>query len=98
MSAIILLLIPFARLAGHSLASSLGFTGILLITVLPVHSVRELAKHEVLSGAHVQVFEWIETGLMALDVCLLVFVVVLYSGVFAVEQWRVVKKIIQGTP
>ena len=95
MSALVVLLLPFVRLAGHSLASSLGFVGIALITVFPVHSVQLLSKQGMLHNSYITLLELVEGGILILDIALLVFVVILYSGVFAVEQWRAVKHILK---
>jgi hypothetical protein len=94
MSGVAVLLIPFVRLAGHSLASAFGFLGIVLTTVLPVHSVHALATFGLLDSVHITVLDIVEAGLMGLDILLLCFVVLLYSGVFAIEQWRAAKHIL----
>lgn len=94
MSSLLLIFIPFVRLVGHSLASSFGFLGIAVTTVLPVHSVQMLSKYGALSHAHVQVLEILEIGLLALDVVLLVVVIALYSGLFVVEEWRTLRRMV----
>lgn len=94
MSPVVLLFIPFVRLIGHSLASSLGFIGIAVSTVMPVHSLKLISQYSQLSQAHIQVLEAVEIGLLALDVCLLAVVLAFYSGAFVVEEWRALKRLI----
>ncbi|WP_441237966.1 hypothetical protein [Bradyrhizobium sp. 930_D9_N1_4] len=95
MSPLLIIFIPFVRLVGHSLAASLGFSGIAMIAVLPIMLVRQIASYTTLAADKLKIFETVETAILYLDSALLVFVIVIYSIYFMVEQWRALRKLLK---
>jgi predicted transporter len=94
MSPLFIIFAPFVRLVGHSLASSVGFSAIALVTVLPVESVRKVEAFATLTRNHVQLLEYAETVILVLDITLLIVMVLVSSGLFLYEEWKAIRALI----
>lgn len=91
MSSIYLILLPLARLIGHSLASAIGFFGLMLTTVVPVKATQFLVVYGVIDDSRTAVFERVETCLLYIDIALFGGLVIMYSGLFMFEEYCAIK-------
>jgi hypothetical protein len=79
---------------GHSLAASFGFSGIALIAILPFQLIKGISEHASLNPTAMELFELVEMGIVYVDTLLLLFVIVVYSILFIVEQWRAMSMVL----
>jgi hypothetical protein len=91
MSPFFIIFSPFVRLVGHSLAATFGFSGIAVVAILPVQLIGGLSKYASLSPKDMELFEYVEIGILYVDAALPLFVIVIYSVYFMIEQWRAMK-------
>jgi hypothetical protein len=88
MTPLVIIFAPFVRLLFHSLAASFGFSGIALITILPVQVIRLMSTYTALNEKQIALFDTVESGILYMDAILLVFVILIYSLLFIFEQIR----------
>jgi hypothetical protein len=85
--------LPAARFAGHVLASASGFVVLAAVALIPVFAVKLL----VLAGGgneFIQLFHWIETGVLYLDATSYICTVLVWTIVFLIEEVRAARKIL----
>jgi hypothetical protein len=92
---LVIIFAPFVRLIFHSLAASLGFSGIALIAILPVQVIRWMSIYTTIHPEQVAVFELVESWILYIDAILLVFVILIYSLFFVFEQVRALWKLLK---
>jgi len=76
------LFVPIVRFAGHSLASAVGFVILLVVTLIPIFALRFLAWLGMQELAQVFNWNWLEIGILYLDIGLYVLTVLLWAYVF----------------
>jgi hypothetical protein len=86
MTALVVIFTPFVRLFFHSLAASCGFSGLALITIIPVQIIKLVSLYRLFGAEEIAVFEWVESWILRIDAILLLFVIVIYSIFFIFEQ------------
>lgn|GEM_PF-5064522 len=90
------LFVPIVRFAGHSLASAVGFVILLVVTLIPIFALRLFAWLGMKELAQVFNWNWLETGIIYLDIGLYILTVLLWAYVFVIEEIRAVKKVLSG--
>ena len=65
-----------------------------MIAILPVQLIKALSKYASLSPTAVELFELVEVGILYVDALLLLFVILIYSMYFMIEQWRAMKMLV----
>ncbi len=96
MSKTVELFVPIARFAGHSLASAVGFVILLVVTLIPIFALRLLAWLGMRELAQVFNWNWLEIGVLYLDIGLYILTVLLWAYVFVIEEIRAVKKVLSA--
>jgi hypothetical protein len=81
---------PIVRFAMHASASSVGFVILVCVTVIPIYAL-SLAP-----TAIAELFDWklLEIAILYLDILLYALTVLLWAGVFIVEEFRAVRKLL----
>jgi len=95
MSPFFIIFEPFLRLLGHSIAASFGFSGIAVVAIVPVQLIKLLATYAALRPEFIALFEMVESGILYVDAILLLFVIVIYSIYFMIEQWRAMRALLR---
>jgi hypothetical protein len=85
--------LPVARLAGHVAASAVGFIALGIIALVPVYLVNFLVW---LGGPaqFVELFTWLETAVLYVDIALYGATVLMWSFVFLVEEVRACRDVL----
>jgi hypothetical protein len=62
--------LPVARLAGHVVASAVGFVALAIVALVPIYLIKILV---LVGGPHqlVELFGWLETAVLYLDIVLI---------------------------
>jgi hypothetical protein len=85
--------LPVVRLAGHVAASAVGFIALGVLALIPVY----LIKLVVWAGGPaqlVELFNWLETAVLYVDVVLYAVTVLLWAFVFLVEEVRACRNVL----
>jgi hypothetical protein len=85
--------LPVARLAGHVAASAVGFIALGIVALVPVYLVKLLVW---LGGSaqFVELFTWLETAVLYVDIGLYGVTVLLWAFVFLVEEVRACRNVL----
>jgi hypothetical protein len=81
---------PIVRFAGHAAASTVGFVVLAVATLVIVY----VLKGIVLLGLSelANVLQWLESGILYLDICIYVASLILWTFVWIVEEFRAARK------